>query len=129
MRDILTTEVDKQTGLVTLEVTLADSALARRVAQQVLAVASRTFVNVLRSQAGDQRTAGQAQVDSAQRQLRAAESRLQYFQATHRVYAPYSPAAVERGRIDRDLTAPPSSPSLEHCPRQIEPWCPTSCRR
>lgn len=105
MRDILSTDVDKQTGLVTLEVTHTDSALTRRVAQSVLAVGSRTFVNVLRSQATDQRSAGQAQVDSAQRQLRAAEARLQNFQDSHRVYAPYSPAAVQRQRIDRDVSA------------------------
>ena len=104
MREVLSTDVDKQTGLVTFAVTHPDSALARRIAQRVLAVGSRTFVEVLRSQASDQREAGQAQVDSARSQLRAAEARLQYFQTTHRVYAPYSPAAVERQRIDRDLT-------------------------
>jgi uncharacterized protein involved in exopolysaccharide biosynthesis len=109
MRDILSTDVDKQTGLVTLEVTHTDSALARRVAQDVLAVASRTFVDVLRTQATDQRSSGQAQVDSTQRQLRAAESRLQSFQDSHRVYAPYSPAAVERARLDRDLAAAQSA--------------------
>ena len=105
MREVLSTDVDKQTGLVTFAVTHPDSALARRIAQRVLAVGSRRFVEVLRSQASDQREAGQSQVDSARRQLRAAEARLQFFQTTHRVYAPYSPAAVERQRIDRDLAA------------------------
>jgi uncharacterized protein involved in exopolysaccharide biosynthesis len=105
MREVLSTEVDKQTGLVTFAVTHADSALARHIAQRVLAVGSRTFVEVLRSQASDQRQAGQAQVDSTRRQLRAVEARLQQFQTTHRVYAPYSPAAIERQRIDRDLVA------------------------
>jgi uncharacterized protein involved in exopolysaccharide biosynthesis len=109
MREVLSTDVDKQTGLVTFAVTHPDSALARHIAQRVLAVGSRTFVEVLRSQASDQREAGQAQVDSARSQLRAAEARLQYFQTTHRVYAPYSPAAVERQRIDRDLTAAQSA--------------------
>jgi uncharacterized protein involved in exopolysaccharide biosynthesis len=103
-REVMSTDVDKQTGLVTFAVTHEDSALARRIAQRVVAVGGRTFVEVLRSQASDQREAGEAQVDSARRQLQAAEARLQYFQTTHRVYAPYSPAAVERQRIDRDLT-------------------------
>ena len=103
MRDIVNTEVDKQTGLVTFSVTHADSALARRVAERVLASASQTFVKVLRAQASDQRESGEVQVDSARRQLRAAEARLQYFQTTHRVYQPYSPAAIERQRIDREL--------------------------
>jgi uncharacterized protein involved in exopolysaccharide biosynthesis len=103
MRDIVTTDVDKQTGLVTFAVTHSDSGLARRTAEHVLASASQTFVKVLRSQASDQRESGSAQVDSARRQLRAAEGRLQAFQTTHRIYQPYSPAAVERQRIDRDL--------------------------
>lgn len=105
MREVLSTDVDKQTGLVTFAVTHPDSALARRIAQNVLAVGGRTFVEVLRSQATDQREAGQAQVDSTRRQLSAVEARLQSFQTSHRVYAPYSPAAVERGRIDRDLAS------------------------
>jgi uncharacterized protein involved in exopolysaccharide biosynthesis len=105
MRDVLSTDVDKQTGLVTFAVTHPDSALARHVAQRILAVASRTFVEVLRSQASDQREAGRAQVDSTLRQLRAAEARLQSFQTSHRIYAPYSPAAVQRQRLDRDLVS------------------------
>jgi len=109
MREVVSTDVDKQTGLVTFAVQLPDSALARNVAQHILAVASRTFVEVLRSQATDQREAGNAQVDSTLRQLRAMEARLQSFQTTHRVYAQYSPAATERQRIDRDLQAAQSA--------------------
>ena len=109
MRDVLSTDVDKLTGLVTFAVTLPDSALARHTAQRILAVASRTFVEVMRSQASDQREAGRAQVDSTLRQLRAMEARLQNFQTSHRVYAPYSPAATERQRIDRDLQAAQSA--------------------
>jgi uncharacterized protein involved in exopolysaccharide biosynthesis len=109
MREVVSTDVDKQTGLVTFAVTLPDSALARHVAQRILAVASRTFVEVMRSQATDQREAGNAQVDSTLRQLRAVEARLQGFQTTHRVYAQYSPAATERARIDRDLQAAQSA--------------------
>jgi uncharacterized protein involved in exopolysaccharide biosynthesis len=105
MREVVSTDVDKQTGLVTFAVTHPDSALARHIAQRILAVASRTFVEVLRAQASDQRESGRTQVDSTLRQLRAAEARLQSFQTTHRVYAPYSPAAVERQRLDRDLVS------------------------
>jgi uncharacterized protein involved in exopolysaccharide biosynthesis len=105
MRDVVSTDVDKQTGLVTFAVQLPDSALARRTAERILAVASRTFVEVMRSQATDARQAGNASVDSTLRQLRAMEARLQAFQTTHRVYAQYSPAATERARIDRDLQA------------------------
>jgi uncharacterized protein involved in exopolysaccharide biosynthesis len=103
MRQILYTDVDKQTGHVTFSVTHKDSALARRVAERVLAAANERFVRVMRSQASDQRESGRAQVDRARRQLRAAEARRQEFQTTHRVYAPYSVAATERARLDRDL--------------------------
>jgi uncharacterized protein involved in exopolysaccharide biosynthesis len=103
MRNLVATDIDKQTGLVTFTVTHTDSALARRVAERVLAAASQRYLRVMRSQATDQRESGRAQVDSARRQLRAVEARLQDFQTTHRVYAPYSPAATERQRIDRDL--------------------------
>ncbi|HEX7978922.1 MAG TPA: hypothetical protein VF461_09990 [Gemmatimonadaceae bacterium] len=109
MREVVATDIDKQTGLVTFTVTHSDSALARVVSERILASASQTFVKVLRSQASDQREAGKAQVDSARRQLHAAEARLQYFQTTHRVYEPYSPAAIERQRIDRDLQAAQST--------------------
>ena len=105
MREVLSTDVDKQTGLVTFAVTHPDSALARHIAQRILTVASRTFVEVLRAQASDQRESGRTQVDSTLRQLRAAEGRLQSFQTTHRIYAAYSPAAVERQRLDRDLVS------------------------
>lgn len=105
MRNLVSTEVDKQTGLVTLSVTHADSALTRHVAEQLVAAAGRTFVKVLRSQACEQRESGEAKVDSARRQLQRAEARLQEFQSTHRVYASYSNAAVERQRIDRELAS------------------------
>ena len=109
MREVVSTDVDKQTGLVTFAVQLPDSALARRMATQILGVASRTFIEVMRSQATDQREAGKAQVDSTLRQLRAVEARLQDFQTTHRIYAQYSPAATQRARIDRDLQAAQSA--------------------
>lgn len=105
MRSLVSTDVDKQTGLVTLSVTHADSALTRHVAEELVAAAGRTFVKVLRSQASEQRESGQAKVDSARRELQRAEGRLQEFQTTHRVYAAYSNAAVERQRIDRELAS------------------------
>jgi uncharacterized protein involved in exopolysaccharide biosynthesis len=104
MRGMLGTEIDKQTGLVTFTVTHRDSALTRYVSERVVAAASRTYVRVLHSQASDQREAGQAKADSARRQLRTAEARLQDFATTHRVFAPYSNAAVERQRLERDVT-------------------------
>jgi uncharacterized protein involved in exopolysaccharide biosynthesis len=105
MRDLLAAEVDKQTGLVTFSVTHPDSALARTIAVRLVGVARAAYVKVVRSQATDQRLAGEAVVDSVRRQLRRAEQAFQDFQTSHRVYASYSDAAVTRQRLERDLTS------------------------
>jgi len=105
MRDLIAAEVDKQTGLVTFGVIHEDSALARRVAELVTAVGRQTYGRVLRAQAGDQRAAVEARVDSTRRQLRRAEQALQAFQSSHRVYAGYSQAAVARQGLERDVTS------------------------
>jgi uncharacterized protein involved in exopolysaccharide biosynthesis len=103
MRDIMAANVDKQTGLVTFSVTHRDSALARWVNERVVSTASQTFVRVARSQASEQRAAGLAHADSVRRQLRRAEQQLQAFGSSHRVYANYSEAALERQRLERDV--------------------------
>lgn len=104
MRRIVTTDVDKGTGVVTLAVTLPDSGLARRVALALSGAAERQYHAVSRAQATEQRAAVQARVDSAGRQLRRAEERLADFVATHRAYAVYADATLERARLERDVT-------------------------
>lgn len=103
MRELVHAEVDKQTGLVTFAVSHADSALARYVADRLVATATDRFQSVVRAQAGDQRRAGEALVDSTLRQLRRAEDRLQRYQSSHRLYEAYATASVERQRLERDV--------------------------
>jgi uncharacterized protein involved in exopolysaccharide biosynthesis len=103
MRKILDAQVDKQTGLITFTVTHRDSALARQIANQVVAAASQTYTDVVRAQATSQRLAQETRVDSAQRQLRNAEGQFVDFLSSNRSYATYSGAAVLRQRIERQL--------------------------
>ena len=109
MRQLLSTDVDKQTGLVTFAVTHPDSALTRLIAERIVAAAGHTYVRVLRSQASEQRESGEGKVDSTRRQLANAEGRLQEFSTSHRFYAPYSAAAMDRQRIERDVNAAQSA--------------------
>lgn len=103
MRDILDVKVDKQTGLITFSVEHPDSAMTRQIATQVVDVASKRYIDVGRAQASSQRIAQEARVDSAQRQLRAAEQELLDFVSSNRSYTPYSPASVARERLERRL--------------------------
>lgn len=103
MRQVMAAEVDKQTGLVEFRVTLPDSALARRVSMLTLHRASETYARVVQSQAGSQRAALQARVDSAERRLRRAENAMLDFVAGARAYVAYSSAAVVRQRLEREL--------------------------
>ena len=103
MRELLTTDVDKQTGLVSFGVTHTDSALARRVAERLVAEASETFTRVARSQAAAQRAALEVRVDSAARALRRAEQQQLDVLSANRAYTSYSAAAVARQRAERDL--------------------------
>src|SRR5919199_1538941 len=86
MRDLLTTDVDKQTGLVSFGVTHPDSALARRIAERLVAEASETFTRVARSQAAAQRAALEVRVDSAARALRRAEQQQLDVLSANRAY-------------------------------------------
>ena len=104
MRKAVTAEVDKQTGLITVETTLADSAVARLVTRRLTESASEAFVRVSRAQATSQRTAQAERVDSAQRQLRRAEERSREFNSSNRAYTVFSEASVMRRQLEREAT-------------------------
>ena len=104
MRDKVSAEVDKQTGLITVKTTLPDSAVARYITRRLVETASETFVRVSRAQATSQRSAQAERVDSAQRQLRRAEERSRSFISANRAYTPFSEAAVSRRAIEREVT-------------------------
>ena len=103
MRDKVSAEVDKQTGLITVKTTLPDSAVSRYVTRRLVETASETFVRVSRAQATSQRAAQAERVDSAQRQLRRAEERSRSFISANRAYTPFSEAAVSRRAIEREV--------------------------
>lgn len=104
MRDLLTSDVDKQTGLVSFAVTHTDSALARRIAERLVAEASETYTRVSRSQAAAQRAALEVRVDSAERALRRAEQQQLDVLSANRAYTSYSAASVARQRAERELS-------------------------
>ena len=105
MRKVVSAEVDKQTGLITVETTLPDSGVARLITNRLMEKASEAFVRVSRAQATSQRIAQAERVDSAQRQLRRAEERSREFASTNRAYTAFSEAAVARRAVEREMTA------------------------
>jgi uncharacterized protein involved in exopolysaccharide biosynthesis len=104
MRKAVSAEVDKQTGVITVETTLADSAVARLVTNHLVEKASDAFVRVSRAQATSQRVAQAQRVDSAQRQLRRAEERSREFNSSNRAYTVFSEASVTRRQLEREAT-------------------------
>ena len=104
MRDILSAEVDKQTGLIALRATHTDSAVVRQIATRLVATASETFVRVSRAQASSQRAAQGERVDSARRQLRRAEERVLSFLSSNRAYTQFSPASISRQQLEREVS-------------------------
>src|SRR5687768_10413780 len=104
MRNILSAEVDKQTGLITLKASHTDSAVVRQVASRLVETASNTFVRVSRAQATSQRSAQSARVDSARVQLRRAEARLLAFQSANRAYTQFSQASISKQALEREVS-------------------------
>ena len=104
MRQAVSAEVDKQTGLITVQTTLPDSAVARLITRRLVEKASEAFVRVSRAQATSQRVSQAERVDSAQRQLRRAEERSREFVSANRAYTAFSEAAVARRAVEREVT-------------------------
>ena len=104
MRDVVSAEVDKQTGLITVKTTLRDSAVARLITRRLVEKASETFIRVSRAQASSQRTAQAERVDSARRQLSRAEERSRTFASANRAYTAFSEASVTRRQLEREVT-------------------------
>src|SRR6478672_7968985 len=104
MRKAVSAEVDKQTGLITVETTLGDSAAARFVTRRLTETASAAFVRVSRAQATSQRAAQAERVDSAQRQLQRAEERSREFNSSNRAYTAFSEASVTRRQLEREAS-------------------------
>jgi uncharacterized protein involved in exopolysaccharide biosynthesis len=104
MKKVVWVSFDRQTGLITLEVVHRDSALARQLATRLVAATSNAFVRAARAQATELRRAQETRVDSAERRLRLAEQRLVEFNRENRAISDYSPAYLDRQRLERDVS-------------------------
>jgi uncharacterized protein involved in exopolysaccharide biosynthesis len=104
LRRLFKTEMDKETGIITISARLTDSALARRSVDVLVEEVSTTFTRVARAQAVELRDALNARVDSAQGQLTRAENALQDFTSANRAFQDYSAAALQQQRLERRLS-------------------------
>ena len=95
--------VDRRTGLITVAVASADSASARAAVGSVIQAASDRFVSAARAQAALQAQGMQALVDTAAQRLQNAEAAYTDFLSHNRTVAPFSVAAVQRDRLQRDI--------------------------
>lgn len=104
MRDIVSADVDRQTGLISIRATHTDSAVVRQVATRLVESASDAFKRVSRAQAASQRAAQGERVDSARQQLRRAEERALAFLSSNRSYTSFSRAAIARQQLEREVS-------------------------
>lgn len=101
MRDLVNANYDAATGIVTVRVAHRDSALARLVLDRVVGQVSESFVRASRAQASEIRKSLDLRVDSSAKQLHRAEEDLLTFNASNRVVSPFSPASIDRERLQR----------------------------
>lgn len=94
----------KETGTITLSFEHKDSALSRLIASRVVDSASRLFVITSKAQAQQQRIAQEGRVEAAAANLTRAEEALRQFNFSNRVAPSFSVAAVDRGRLNRNIT-------------------------
>ncbi|MEP6506631.1 MAG: hypothetical protein ABJC63_00285 [Gemmatimonadales bacterium] len=95
---------NKETSTITLAVEHKDSALSRLIASRVVDSASRLFVLTSKAQAQAQRVAQEGRVELAAASLTRADEELRQFNFSNRVAPIFSAAAVDRGRLQRNIT-------------------------
>ena len=93
---------DRQTGLISVAFEDKDSALARLTVSRVVDEASRVFRAASRSQGAQFRQAQTARVDTASRHLAEASAALLDFKRGNRVISPFSEAALQQERLQRE---------------------------
>ena len=92
--------IDRETGTIMLRVVHRDSAVARAVVDAAVGAVTRAFQSAARAQGTELRRAQEARVDSAAKQLHAAEDQLISFLSANREITPYSVTSVERQRLE-----------------------------
>jgi hypothetical protein len=99
----LQTSIDRESGTVTFNAALADSALARAIVNALVDGVSKTYTRAMKSQAGALVEAQAARVDSAAKRVRLAGSAVVNFGSANRVVPTTSPLWVEQQRLQENL--------------------------
>lgn len=95
---------NKETGTITVIVEHKDSALSRLIASRVVDSASAIFVRTSKAQAQQQRIAQEGRVSQAAANLARAEEELRQFNFSNRAAPSFSIAAIDRGRLSRNIS-------------------------
>lgn len=103
MDAVISARVAKETGLVSLGVTLKDSALAREVATRIVREVTHAYVETARAQASQLRRAQDVRVDSARRTLVRLEREQQEFHRANRTVPSFSELATSQQALLRDV--------------------------
>lgn len=100
---VLTIGTNKETGTVSVAIEHKDSALARIMAARIVDSASQIFVATSKAQAQQLRIAQERRVEVARQALDRAEERRREFNFSNRAVPGFSPASVERERVNREV--------------------------
>jgi uncharacterized protein involved in exopolysaccharide biosynthesis len=99
----LSVSANKETGTIAVSVLHRDSALARIIASRVVDSASQIFVSTSKAQAQQLRVAQEGRVAAARSDLARAEETLRQFRYSNRATPPFSAAAIDLQRYNRDI--------------------------
>ncbi len=103
MRKHMHASYDRTTGIIEIETTHKDSALARTVVTRVLEQTKSAFLRAVRSQATEMREAQERRVELASAEMNRAEMAMQSFLSGNRQFQKYSNASIEQTRLQRQL--------------------------
>lgn len=104
LEKLVSADIDRETGLVTIGMSHLDSALARFVVDQMVSEVTTVFQTAVMSQVAETRRSLALRLTTATSRLREATRRSQEFATRNRQVAPYSEAAVEQDRLARELS-------------------------
>lgn len=104
MRKYLDATYDRGTGVIDITVVHKDSAVARVLASRIVDETRTAFLRAVRMQATELKNAQEQRVAVAQADLSRAEQNMQRFLQGNRQVQSYSAAAIERDRLQREVT-------------------------
>jgi uncharacterized protein involved in exopolysaccharide biosynthesis len=103
LADRVSTQVDKTTGIVALEVTMESRHLAAGVANRMIELLNDFNLRRRQAQSSERRRFLEKQVEDARAELRAAESTRRRFLEGNRLYASSPLLSLEAARLDREV--------------------------